>query len=312
MDRSGYYIGIDGGATKSRLLLEFEDGQMPVCFSGGPLNICSVPEHEVAESLVKLFMQVADAVGGLRVCRGVGIGVAGFTNPQAEPFFREQINRFFPGVPTALGSDAAAALYGAHLGRNGIVLIAGTGSVCYGIREGRSCQVGGGGHLIDDEGSGYAIGRDILSAVLQAQDGRSVPTVLSDEVRQKWGIYDRSQLIRFVYSPSTGKEGIAALAPLLTPACQAGDAVALAIAEKAAGHLSRMVAATVAQLGAEEGPVAFCGSILTKEPFVHKFLCKKLDKNWRNMVYYNAKGDACAGAVLMARWAEQEARASAQ
>lgn len=312
MDRSGYYIGIDGGGTKSRLLLEFEDDRMPIYLSGGPLNICSVSLHEVIEHLTKLFQQVADCVGGLPACRGIGIGVAGFSNPNAEPFFREQVQRFFPGVPVALGTDASAALYGAHLSRNGIVLISGTGSVCYGIREGRSCQIGGGGHLIDDEGSGYAIGRDILSAVLQAQDGRGAPTLLSSALQQKCGIENRSQLIRFVYSSSTGKENIAALAPLLTPACQAGDTVALEIAGKAANYLAQLIATAVAQLEMETGPVAFSGSILTKEPFVRKFLCKKLDTNWGNMVYYNAKADACAGAVLMARWAEQEACASAQ
>ena len=128
IDAQGYYIGIDGGGTRSTLLIDFEDGGAPICVQGGPLNICSVPQQEAGASLEKLFRQAADAVrarGGQR-CKGIGAGVAGAADPRTIPFFRESIGRIFPGIPLTVETDAAAALYGAHLDREGIVLVSGT------------------------------------------------------------------------------------------------------------------------------------------------------------------------------------------
>lgn len=305
MEQMGFYLGIDGGGTKSRCMLEFDDGRRTAQL-GGPLNICSVPRTEVSRTLDSLFGWAETVSGDLSLCRGVGIGAAGFTDPQAEPFFRQKAEQWFPGTPVALDTDAAVALYGAHLGREGIVLVAGTGSVCFGRKDGQACQVGGGGHIIDDGGSGYALGRDILTAVLKAMDGRIPPTVLTEAVRERCGISRRGQLIHFVYGHGTGKEDIAALAPLLFPACRAGDEAALAIADRAAEDLADMVLAAARQLDMPRGPVAFSGSVLTKEPWFLKKICKILDRNDANMVYYVSKADAVAGAVLMARWASEQ------
>lgn len=304
MEQVPFYIGIDGGGTKSRCLLDFADGRQ-VVLQGGPMNICSTSQEQVARNLAELFRQTEQLAGSLSLCRGVGIGTAGFTNVLAEPFFRRQVEKWFPGVPMALNTDGAIALFGAHEQRQGIALIAGTGSVCIGIRGERSCLTGGGGHLIDDEGSGYAVGRDILAAVLKSLDGRSGPTALADGLYRSTGIATRADLISFAYHPDTGKQDIAALAPLLTQTCELGDEAALAIAEKAARCLAEMVDAVVRTLDMPKGPLSFSGSILIKQPHILEKLCKILDRNWPDMVYYPQKRDAAFGAVMMARWAAQ-------
>lgn len=309
MEQNHFYLGIDGGGTKSRCMLAFDDGRQ-VILQGGPMNICSVSQEQVAENLAVLFRQAEQIAGSLTLCKGVGIGVAGFTNNASPPFFRSQVEKWFPGVPMMLDTDGAAGLFGAHDAPEGIVLIAGTGSVCFGIHGTRQQLTGGGGHLIDDEGSGYAIGRDICTAVMKALDGRSGPTVLSHLLGEAHGIFVRSDLMTFVYHPDTGKQGIAALAPLLTEACNQGDEAALAIAEKAAKNLAEMVDAVVRTLDMPRGPLAFSGSILTKQPHIMEKICKILDRNWPDMVYYTEKKDAAYGAVLMARWAAQTALSS--
>lgn len=304
MEQIGFYLGIDGGGTASRCMLKFDDGRQ-VVIHGGPLNICSVSQAEAEQTLAHLFRKTQMLAGNLNLCKGVGIGVAGLTNPMAEVFFRQQVNLWCPNVPFSLDTDAAAALYGAHLTQNGIVLIAGTGSVCFGIQGAKRIQVGGGGHIIDDEGSGYALGRDILSAVLKAMDGRIPPTLLSDAVSKHFGITQQSQLIRFVYDPQNRKDTIASVAPLLFPACHAGDVAALQIAQKAAEALANMILVTAKLLDMPEGPIAFSGSILTKEVQIRERICKILDTSSSNMVYYLPRADAVSGAVLMARWAAE-------
>lgn len=296
-----FYIGIDGGGTKSSVMLAFEDGTEPVVFSGGPLNICSGSVETVKANLANILAQAAKAAGGLSGCGGVGIGVAGFSHPQSGPFFIAEMDRRLPGVPVAVRSDALVALYGAHLGYEGIILMSGTGSVCFGARGGVTRQAGGGGHIIDDAGSGYAIGRDILAAVIQAQDDRIPPTALRQLLGQVHNLSTTGDIVDFVYADGTRKEDIAAFAPLLTAACEMGDAAALRIAEKASEDLLTLLHAVVKRLDMPCGPLALGGSILNREPFVCGSLHKKLAKRYPNMICYGAKDIAAAGAILLAK-----------
>ncbi len=299
---SGYYLGIDGGGTKSTAMLAFTHSAPPIRLTGGPMNLCSAPFPEVADNLRCLLRSVQESAGSAP-CLGIGAGLAGFTHPQAPDFFRNLIAAWYPGVPMMLDTDAAAALYGAHGAPDGMILISGTGSVCYGMHRQNCCQVGGGGHLLDDAGSGYSIGRDILSSVLKSLDGRLPNTVLSELLARHGLSPNRGTLIGFAYAPTTGKDDIAALAPLLTEACASGDPIALSIAERAAGGLLELAAAAARRLLLPQGPLAFSGSILQKEPFVRRRLLEKLDNQLSTMVYYNAKADAASGAVRMARQA---------
>ncbi len=299
---NGYYLGIDGGGTKSTAKMEFTDGSPSVRFGGGPLNICSVSRQEAEQNLTALLDQAASTAGPVP-CIGVGIGLAGFTNPEARPFFEAVLQSRLPQVPAMLHTDAMAALYGAHGSDRGLVLISGTGSVCFGSKNGKTFLTGGCGHLLDDEGSGYSIGREILKAVLKAWDGRGPATELTSLVAEFKGFSTRSDIIGYVYSPETGKEDIAAFAPLLVTACQRKDEVSLNIADQMADSLLALVSAAAQTLEIPEGPLALSGSILEKVPFIRERFCKKLEKQWPDMVYYNIKTDAVSGAVLMARQA---------
>ena len=98
-------------------------------------------------------------------------------------------------------------------GGTGCILIAGTGSICTGITEdGKTARAGGWGHLIDDVGSGYALGRDALTAVVRAQDGRGAKTVLTDLVQKAWKVENIGQLIAETYS-TADKSHIASCLP---------------------------------------------------------------------------------------------------
>ena len=124
-----------------------------------------------------------------------------------------------------------------------VPVIAGTGSICYGqSTDGREARSGGWGHLIDDEGSAYALGRDILRAVVRAADGRAPATALTELVAQRLGALGVQPVIRFTYAPTTTKKEIAALAPLLDPALQQGDAAAAAAMRKALYNVLRQEA----------------------------------------------------------------------
>ena len=296
-DRSCYYIGIDAGGTRSRLTVwKMENGER-TAFQGGPLNICSASQEEIKTTMFDLLEKAIFCAGTL--CRGIGIGAAGFSNPRTEPFFREIVREYFPAVPIVIDSDAKAALYGALQGKDGMILIAGTGSICYGQWGTEHFQAGGGGHLIDDGGSGYMIGREILSEVLRSMDGREGPTVLTELLRRDTGINERSELIDFVYSGRNGKKEIAALSPMIMEACRLNDAAANRIIQKAAGELACMVRAVAGKLDHRGLRLALEGSVLKNNFFLKEELIHRIRKMDSHVTCCYALEDASCGAVYM-------------
>src|SRR5690606_12096698 len=119
----------------------------------------------------------------------------------------------------------------------GILLIAGTGSSAWarGV-DGRTARAGGWGHLLGDEGSGYALGVAALRAVARAHDGRAPSTDLRDAVLRHANVAAPEALI--AWAASAAKAEIAALAPCVAEAAAADDAVARAIVDRAARDLA--------------------------------------------------------------------------
>ncbi|MDQ3814965.1 MAG: hypothetical protein M3347_13560, partial [Armatimonadota bacterium] len=140
---------------------------------------------------------------------------------------------------------------GAFTGRAGIVLSAGTGSICFGRdEEGERYYSDGWGPLLGDEGSGYWLGMEALRAVCRAADGRGPRTRLTANVLDALNIADTDQLVPLVYSSNFSRERVSRLAQLVFDGAQNGDQVAVEIRERAVVHLGTAVAAvTRAMLG---------------------------------------------------------------
>lgn len=259
-----YVCGWDGGGTKTEVLCVNEMGDVLANECFGPLNINGVGRDVVAQSVKECVAFMAGLPGGLEDCRALVIGVAGVSNVEVSGFITGCVRACGYQGKLDLQGDQDIALAGAVEGP-GAVLVAGTGSVCCG-RDARGVKgrAGGRGHLIDDEGSGYAIGRDILSAVVRADDGRLPPTVLTGMVYEQLGVASIAQIITWLYTPGTSKKEVAALAPLLLRALEAGDAAAAAIAHKAAGELAQLACALWRTLALDRGELALVGSILTR------------------------------------------------
>lgn len=198
-------------------------------------------------------------------------------------------------------SDHETALRGALDSPYGIILIAGTGSICYGMNEsGLTHRAGGCGYLIDDEGSGYSIGRELAAAVARANDGRIPPTAITGLVYGRLGIDTVRELVGFVHDKRTNKKDIAALAPLLSEACALGDEAALAIARRSAESLRELVRPVAERLGQRSGNLALAGSVLLHNRFVRTELIGLLKQDYPDLDVFPAKREAALGAVQIA------------
>lgn len=295
-----YVCGWDGGGTKTEVLCVNEWGDVLANQSFGPLNINGVGRDVVAQSVKDCVAFMASLPGGLADCAALVIGVAGVSNVEVSGFITGCVRANGYAGKLDLQGDQDIALAGAVLGA-GAVLVAGTGSVCCGRdADGNKGRSGGRGHLIDDEGSGYAIGRDILSAVVRADDGRIAPTALTGMVYEQLGVSGIPQIITWLYSPETGKKDVAALAPLLLRALDMDDHAAKAIAIKAAHELSQLACALWKTLGLEKGELALVGSILTRCDFIRNQVTALCTAQHPGMDVRPPRGTPAQGAVQLA------------
>ncbi len=291
-----FVVGWDGGGTKTTVVCVSAQGAELARQTFGALNINGATEKEVIARVAQAVAFVQSIPGR---CLGMVIATAGISNPIASDLLARALrDAGYAGAYTMHG-DQEAALFGA-VGGVGAVLVAGTGSICYGRNShGKTARCGGYGYLVDDEGSGYAIGRDILAAVIRAHDGRDAPTRLSELVfaKEKWR--DIATIMHTLYSGNTDKSQVASLAPLLMQA--ENDAAAKAIAHKAADELRQLCATVLCTLEMPTAQVALTGSILMHVEGIRRDVTQGLLQTYPGLQFTAPLHDAAFGAAYMAR-----------
>ena len=200
-----------------------------------------------------------------------------------------------------LTGDHMAALEGSLNGGAGMIMIAGTGSICAGRgRNGMTARAGGYGHLLDDGGSGYAISIAILSAVVRAADGRAAPTLLTQSVYKALDVHDIEGLIGVVYDKAQTKRSIASLSPLLDDAVKAGDVSAQNIARRAGEDLFALADAVCRKVGLDKFPCAMTGGVLQHSISVREAFIKRMQEAYPRIQCIEPLRSAAEGAGLLA------------
>lgn len=147
-----YAIGLDGGGTKTEVAMLSAQGETIYMGRLGPLNPVSYPDSpaKIAEELARFI----DAD-----CAAICVACAGAADKAKAEGVKRAMDGIFAG-PVFVRTDGENSLYTALGERDGVALISGTGSICYAQKGGITARSGGRGHVLDDAGSAYAIGRD--------------------------------------------------------------------------------------------------------------------------------------------------------
>lgn len=301
-----YFLGLDGGGTKTRFKILSETGEIVAESFGGGSNIVSLSEERVAENLKTLISDgLARAGVGKRDCAGVCIGSAGVRQELVKRKMYAILSEILPDCPVTVVSDAVPVLYGGFRDGAGVAMISGTGSVCLSRGEdGEIHCIGGFGHILGDEGSGYAVSLDMLKAVLLEYDGRGEKTLLTSLLTGKLQCDVPTGILNFVYAKETGKAEIAALSPLCDEACARGDAVAIAIISRAARALYRMYLAGAEKANLTEEQRKRClltGGEGTHSRYLRAAFERELAKNVQGARLIKAEYDAATACCLLAR-----------
>jgi len=257
------YVGVDGGGSKTAAIAV--DGKMRIVGRGlaGPSNHLRVG---IEAAVLNIDHAIDSAIGNAKAAASEVVytycGIAGSDHPKHRARMVEALRSLFPSGNFTVDSDARIALLGAVGANPGIVVIAGTGSVAFGRNaSGKEERAGGWGPTIGDEGSGYAIARRGLSAIVRAFDGRGPQTMLTDLLCTVHGMCHPEDLPTFVYSPTTQVSSIAAYAKMVIDAARAGDRVASEIVSSEGYELGKTVLAVARKLEMVEAsfPVAWVG-----------------------------------------------------
>jgi glucosamine kinase len=275
--------GVDGGGSKTRLILATETGEEIASVEGGS-SAMRPGEAERAGATIADLMRKALSTAGIldSVPTILYGGFAGVGREEERRDLENELNRLGVAEEVVVDSDAAIALVDTFGDGPGIILLAGTGSIAYarGI-DGTFSRCGGWGPVFGDEGSGAWIGRRALGIVAAAADGREAPTALTGSILTAAEVNTVEELIPWGIAASTTT--IAGLAPVVIAAAAAGDPRANALVALAAEELVVHIRALAVRVFGDERatiPVALSGGLLQKG----SLLRKKLEQRIRSAV----------------------------
>ncbi|MBI5956913.1 MAG: ATPase [Chloroflexi bacterium] len=258
-------LGIDGGGTKTVCVLADDRGEVLGRGRSGSSNYNTVGIEKARRSLLEAVAGAFAAAGlANREVAAICLGLAGVDRPADVHLIQEALGSANLARKVVIVNDAEVALAGATESGLGVVVIAGTGSIAFGInRRGEKRRAGGWGPILGDEGSGYSIGLSALASVLKAHDGRGPRTSLSSLIMEHWKLSRVDDIVGRVYVTPPPRLEIAALAPTVAKAARAGDEVAGEIWQRAGLDLAHEAVAVIRGLGMaqEVFEVATAGSV---------------------------------------------------
>lgn len=255
-----YLIGLDGGGSHTEGMLCGENGVLIKRLQGGP----SSSGTHFDQALTHLGRLISELTCDLSQDDEVLCLYAGISGCGGEPnrtHYRQRLTALFPHIRRIeVDGDTLTPAYSIGKTKNTVVVTCGTGCIAVAQTEKDVFRVDGYGYLLGDDGGGFSIGRDVIRAVLQEQDGRGKPTLLT---KLFWERHGTSALSALISVNQGGKQEIASHAPLAFEAAAQGDQVAKDILNRASEAICHTVQAAARHLSVRPIPVVMGGSIWT-------------------------------------------------
>jgi len=275
-----YVIGVDGGGTKTEFVLLDFSGNIIGRERGESTNYQVVGGEKLKQELIDCFSRLLNSTNvSSNKIEQIFLGLAGAGRESD----RKEIVALFRDTDFSekitVDSDAMVALAGAFGTRPGIIIISGTGAICFGKNsEGRVVRAGGWGYLLGDEGSGYFIGREAIIAALKDLDARGEKTKLRKKLEEHFELSSIDQIIPQVYQNRIDRVAIANLAPIVFEQTNQGDTIAEEIIRNTGKELGRLAKAVAQKLNfkADEIKVALIGSIFKQKDMLINEISKEL------------------------------------
>jgi len=286
------FLGVDGGQSGTTALIGDETGRILGAGEAGPCNHTGAAEGRARlERAVRGSLATACARAGFDAAtirfEAACFGMSG--GPDDKQAILAGILRAERLIVT---TDAVIALSGATATGQGIVTIAGTGSIAFGRNrqagkpgQTRTARAGGWGYIFGDEGGAFDIARQALRAALRMEEGWGPPTSLRRALIEATGCRNANELLHRFYTVEWPHSRVATLARLVDAAATESDAAAIEILNGAAVQLAMLAASVRSQLWQPGDPVdvAYIGGV---------FESRLLRERFRMLVEFEA-GNRC-------------------
>ena len=235
-------IAIDAGASKTRVIKS--DTSKAACDNEIILNPCNYLIHgqrrikELIESILTKFK--IKSPWNYYVVAGITGAVTTGSKKSIKRLFRSY---GFPDVNITIFSDAELLIN--SIGNDGIVLIAGTGSICY-----LEAKAGGYGYRFNSEPGGYSLAIKAIEKCLEIEDGISDKySILCDAIKDMFKVKTLRDLIPGMYVSKNIRELIPGLDPLIFKSAEKKDLISLNLLKEHSDRLSLYIKAVYTKLG---------------------------------------------------------------
>ena len=257
-------VGVDGGGTKTHAIIMDTNQRILGEGFAGPSNPLRVGVTNAAAAVREAIDRACTSAQIRRKdIVAAEVGLAGARREELRARMREALSDIGIGEVEVVG-DAEIALYGATDGEPGLVVIAGTGSICYGINSrGKRALAGGWGPVAGDEGSGAWMSRCALHALAKAADGRGPATALTEAASAYFHVTEPEDLATAIYAPTMTNERLAGFGKQVIEAAMDQDDVAEKIVTQAGKELGLAAVAVIRALKMERDrfQIAYVGGV---------------------------------------------------
>ncbi len=255
-----YYLGIDGGGTKTHYMLIDDKGNIIREHIGDCTNPVDIGIENTKKVLKDNITVITEGINRKSIYLFAGISGGSTSNNKAI------LSEFFSSLGFAKTGNDSDIMSSVALGlgeSNGMIVIMGTGVVGFAVKDGYFKQIAGWGQLFDAGGGGYNLGKDGLYAVLKADDGTGEETLLKEIIEEIIGTTVRKAL-GDIYAK--GKRYIASFSEAVTKAALQGDKVANEIIELNMKEVAKIINAGLQFINETGIKVAFNGSLILNNP----------------------------------------------
>nr|WP_312578622.1 BadF/BadG/BcrA/BcrD ATPase family protein [Sedimentibacter sp.] len=229
-----YLIGIDSGGTKSEIVAYNLDC-MPIYKNIGGFGNPAVNLDETISNVSSLVNLCLNELG-ISECLLIGIGMAAVETGNYIEVIQNHIKHKY-GIDTIVLNDAEMTFKAYFGNKDGILVVAGTGSSCYVQKNGAGEMVGGWSHILGDEGGGYHTVIEAFKKIVYMFDYKLPFDKLSNALLDKIGGSSRSVIMDYIYSNE--KNTIASLFPIIVDFSEKGDNNAIKLLEDEGGYLAK-------------------------------------------------------------------------
>lgn len=239
-----FYIGIDGGGTKTKFTLINERNEIIFTIEKGTCHYNQIGFDGTEKILSEGLKDIIESTNlNISDIKGVCLGLAGYGKVKSDADkLSIVVKKVFGNTPYKLLNDVQIAHAAALALEDGVVIISGTGSIGYSVNDAKTRRVGGWGYSIGDEGSAYWIGKKTIEEFSKQADGRREKTKIYYILKEELNLEDSYQLINYIYNHIKSDRGeIAKLAQICTKAATDGDKVAIDILEEAGKELAMLI-----------------------------------------------------------------------